>query len=930
MKAALIALLVLLTALPAYAEDLVASFAICKEEKKALASLQQQLQAYRTITGKIDAVIEGTAPGDLTAQALGALLSGNDGETAPGTWPAETRCSKIADEYQKSRQALDWEKQQLARLRKQYWSGVPESARQSLLFLWNSRAYLASNERALPTAGSGVAGADVAELAAAWDAQLRRQRLAFLELLPGLAGEIDAGKIQGWLEHWHDALDTVGQMEPPPASLLGQLPAETRAALERHFMLAQLDAMSIAESFDTVRGWLWQQYRPGFKRATAAGPGRVGLLYDEARAVRNLFHWFYADAATGSGKSLDGSSTLASRFYQGFEYLVGLLGFVALALLAKRLKAPAVTLQGHFARHFRGNRARAQIVRFTSGIPELLPWIVGWFGLGVLEYLFRHHHLPLMIPLLPFARLYVVYGLLCLVGEWFLHRIADLAGSYLSGEQQEKMAHRARRFARIVILPWLLKDLVALTLGPSLTLEILDWLTIAAALAALGLLLKPWQKEFIKALQAFIPESWDPLCERVFGGRSFVVFAPLAAPVALMAMLLFFLHKGLVDFDWYRKLMARSFKLRSMASEEEAIESDAAALAEYRRWFDDTVEDTPLPFIGIDAAQRLQRHLSTWLAETTEENSLLISGERGSGKTTLLGKARDWLAGQENPPEVHHLQVPAKTADPAAVAALLEPVLGVTLAEGPAQLVRSDQTRQPTVLILDNAQNFFLREVGGLNGWEFLLSLTRARLHNLYWIVVMNNQSWAYVANVFGRDYQFNSQLQTRAWSQNDIRSLILSRNQLSGCHIRYDSILLSTRGPEAGNIRNAEQLYFSLLWDACRGNPLLALDLWMTSVTVNGNSVTVGLPAEVAAGDLERLGEDLHFVYAALVMHENMTSDELVKTTAMPESLVRAALKIAFDVGFVERSVNRRYRVVPLWYPALTRLLARKNLLHE
>jgi sugar-specific transcriptional regulator TrmB len=70
--------------------------------------------------------------------------------------------------------------------------------------------------------------------------------------------------------------------------------------------------------------------------------------------------------------------------------------------------------------------------------------------------------------------------------------------------------------------------------------------------------------------------------------------------------------------------------------------------------------------------------------------------------------------------------------------------------------------------------------------------------------------------------------------------------------------------------------------------------------------------------------------VYAALILHENMTSEEVVETTALPESLVRSALKIAFDTGFVERSENRRYRIVPIWYRTVIRLMARKNLLHE
>ncbi|HCR80531.1 MAG TPA: hypothetical protein DIW42_13390, partial [Alcanivorax sp.] len=98
-----------------------------------------------------------------------------------------------------------------------------------------------------------------------------------------------------------------------------------------------------------------------------------------------------------------------------------------------------------------------------------------------------------------------------------------------------------------------------------------------------------------------------------------------------------------------------------------------------------------------------------------------------------------------------------------------------------------------------------------------------------------------YLCNVFGREYQFRNVVRVKRWGQSEIRSLILSRHHLSGQTLRYDEVLLSSRGPEAGNVRNAEQRYFSLLWDACRGNPMAALRLWLSSVKVTRRQVLVG-----------------------------------------------------------------------------------------
>ncbi|TGD74164.1 ATP-binding protein [Mangrovimicrobium sediminis] len=927
MKAARLALLALLLAFPALGEDLVADFPACREEKRALRTLDSELQHYRQLVATIDAVVDGGAPASLDGEGLQSLFAASEETSKVLRLPDRASCTTLREQYRQLSAELDWEKTQLAERRERYWTHLPQVPRDALLRVWNSRTRVHQAGEALLAAHP-----DSAEVLQQWRGALVQQRHTFWTLLPRLSDEVSPRDVELWLAQWHSALDALQSLPDIDEQQRAELTPGAIEALQKHHRLLTLDALVIANNYNAVRAWLWDEHRSVFATAAPGLAGSSQLLLDEARAGRAIAHWLVIDALVGGHRINGDANPLLWRFFQGFEYLFGLLGLFALAFVARRVEAPAATWQAAFARRYRGNRARAQVVRVTSGIPALLPWLVGWFGLNLLENLFRHYHLALLVPLLPFARLYIVYGVLSLIGEWFLHRIADLAGSYLNSEQQEAMAARSRRFARLVILPWLLKDLFELTVGPSLSLVILDWLTVVAALVALGLLLRPWQKDFVRALQSFIPASMDGVVQRIFGGRAFVVFAPLAAPVMLLAMLVFFLHKGLVDFDWYRKLMARSFMLRSTGVEEEgAAESDPAALADYQRWFGDRLEeDSAPPFINVDVLQLMQKRMTAWLAEHTDENSILLSGERGSGKTTVIERLQGWLADLEEPLQVHYVNVPAKSASPEAVAALLQPVLEVPLVDGPAELVKSDAERTPTVLIIDNAHNCFLREVGGLDGWEFLLGLTRARLRNVFWIVSMNNQGWAYLSHVFGRDHQFNRLLQTRPWSQSDIRSLILSRNQLSGYRIQYDSILLATRGPEAGNLRNAEQLYFSLLWDACRGNPLLALRMWLTSVTVNKNSVTVGLPAEMSSAALERLDEDLHFVYAALVLHENMTSDELVATTAMPESLVRAALKLAFDIGFVERSVNRRYRVVPLWYPAVLRLLARKNLLHE
>ena len=73
---------------------------------------------------------------------------------------------------------------------------------------------------------------------------------------------------------------------------------------------------------------------------------------------------------------------------------------------------------------------------------------------------FTHYHLALLNSLIPLARLFILYGLICIAGEWLLQRIALQAGSYLSQEQLIQVKRRARVAAAVAVVPLLIEDFI--------------------------------------------------------------------------------------------------------------------------------------------------------------------------------------------------------------------------------------------------------------------------------------------------------------------------------------------------------------------------------------------------------------------------------------------------------------------------------------
>jgi hypothetical protein len=634
---------------------------------------------------------------------------------------------------------------------------------------------------------------------------------------------------------------------------------------------------------------------------------------------------------------LDAESEGLSRYRDligAFVVLIlAMVVFVFLHRLARRSIGALLQVHNLIIEHAGKRRWPNAIARLFSGIAPLAPWVLLWLVLNGFDALLSGTNAPLLQWWVPLAQLYIIYGFLCLVAEWILLRITAGAGVFLNNDQNRQLTQHAHIRVRWIIWPWVLLYVIDHWIGPSLLYRLFELGAWVMAWFAVGSLLKARRADYLTNLQRLLPERLDPLAERLLSEKAFLWNAALWLPLQLLLFVRQYLDQLLADFDWYRSLSARWFRMRTQSQivHDESEMSTEEVCEQYERWFSAAGPDnTKLPTIDTGLLPAMTKTLNAWHAERTDENTLLITGEKGIGKSAALQTLAQHIGKEMDDVVVHRIAVPAKTISREAVFTLIGDLLELDMGDGPKALALADESREPTVIMLDEAQNLFLAEVGYLNGWRALLELTNTKVENIFWVIAINNQSWAYLCNVFGREYQMRQVIRVKRWSQHEIRSLILSRNHLSGYKLRYDDILLATRGPDAGNLRNAEQRYFSLLWDSCRGVPLTALELWLTSIRTDRRTVTVGLPQVPGISMLERLGPKLLFVYAAIATHENLTTEEIGMVTNQPENVVRYALKTGLDGEFIARGNDGRYRITPLWYHTVISYLTRKNMLHE
>ena len=317
--------------------------------------------------------------------------------------------------------------------------------------------------------------------------------------------------------------------------------------------------------------------------------------------------------------------------------------------------------------------------------------------------------------------------------------------------------------------------------------------------------------------------------------------------------------------------------------------------------------------------------IQRWHQDKTDENLLLLVGESGSGKTTFVNQ----LPTHWTETNVNYIRFQNKTTTREAVFEAIAESLGQEKINNISDLIKLDEELSPQIIVVDDAHNLFIAEVGHFDAFRTLMHCMNAHLDNIFWVVVMHAPSWSYLSCVFSREQRFSNIHRMPRWSPQDIRRLVLARHQGGKRRLRFNELLLSAAASsESSSVRGADSRLFNILWEQSGGNPTAAISLWLNAAKVNGRNVEIGVPQRPATGPLSGMKDDLYFIYAAIVTHRNLSTKEIMSATHFAEPIVRHALKQGINMGLIVRDSNGRYSIDSYWYGTLSSFLQKKNLL--
>jgi len=407
--------------------------------------------------------------------------------------------------------------------------------------------------------------------------------------------------------------------------------------------------------------------------------------------------------------------------------------------------------------------------------------------------------------------------------------------------------------------------------------------------------------------------------------RVLSVVGAVGAVVLLSLRALMSLANGFIEsragLSWLSAVLARRQLRDDKDTAREHLPADIrnsigqGALRELR--FDATIQD-------------IQQTISTW--QTDPRRGLIaITGDRGCGKDILL----DTIKASLNTPVIHAATPLGHTQEMQALNWLIR-VADIDAQPNTESVIKALLDKPSTVFLLSNIHRLFMRAVGHYAGMDAVLDVMQATARHHFWIASLHGPAWSFLAgmNNVGHVGIFPKRIHIGPMNPADMSAWLHKRTRSIGFRPNFQSLLQRpAKGPDRNRlIERTERAFWRLLADASQGNPTVAARLWIDCLrpsSVDGE-VGVGVPRSHDSSELEGLSDPELFTLTAIILHDDISVEELHTVLNQSENRVRATCRGLEQATLIMETDSGRYKVRLNWLPAVERHLRRRSFLHK
>ncbi|MCB9758337.1 MAG: hypothetical protein H6739_00715 [Alphaproteobacteria bacterium] len=348
------------------------------------------------------------------------------------------------------------------------------------------------------------------------------------------------------------------------------------------------------------------------------------------------------------------------------------------------------------------------------------------------------------------------------------------------------------------------------------------------------------------------------------------------------------------------------------------------------------MEAVDLPAPRAAPLQDLQRALATWQAER-RAGMVAVTGDWGSGKTRLLD---DFIEAAGKTLPVRRLQACGSLHSPDVALhwlSALFPELG-DRAPTPKALIEVARAAPPSLLVLDDLHQLFLRSVDGYEAIQAVLGILRGTCDHHLWVTSFHAPTWGYLelmGSQMGLD-GYRTRVHLAPLSAEELGAWLLERARLAGFEASFEGLASTGRlgGSPRLALQRATAAFWRLLADASQGNPVVAERLWLSALGhVAGNPDETRLDVRLfETAPLDRvstLADPELFVLTGLVVHDGLDIGRLSEVLNLAPGRVRAACEHLLGLEVIQPDPEGFIICVP-WRPLVVKLLRQKHFLRK
>ncbi|SME94738.1 AAA family ATPase [Pseudobacteriovorax antillogorgiicola] len=588
----------------------------------------------------------------------------------------------------------------------------------------------------------------------------------------------------------------------------------------------------------------------------------------------------------------------------------------------------AKVLKFRFRKDQMNYRWALRIQRATPYIPLLLYIVVLEFVAVYIEGTF-YGELRFLLPLL---RYYLVYKVFRLAIEDTISLLQGVV-SINPTEVRRLVDFTSKLVGRFYLISFSTMALTVATVDKGLIYNLTSIVLQGLGLIVWALAIHRWKGVLSPAVKSLFPGKIGQFLEQQCLGR-FSVFYCLPTFILVFVKILIGAFWDIME-EWE---VTKIFFAKIYRRRVEALDSKTSSTASepppdtYSKLFslDFHIEAAQTVDANAKQLEQVKDEIRKWLQEDEGDQSLVIYGEKGIGKTSFMKR----LSQDFQELDHYFLDTPAKTLDLESLNSFISDSLGLNSTESLERKIMNFNhgLEKKVIIFLDNAHNLFLGEVGGFVALKALIDLVNLDSKNIFWCVSFNEFSWSYLKGVLGNAEYFRTEVYLNGWSDLSIRKLIMSRHSLSKYKLSFDRLVLALRNTttQTGAIEYAEEQFFRLLWEQSRGNPRVALHLWVRSLTLlRKDNLKVNLPERIKTDRLKTMDDNVWFILAAVTNHENASRGEIADATNLNLGTVNHAIKLVLEERFLHRDHQRRYRLGLTFQHDLIKSLKEKNFIY-